>query len=568
MKFNRNKNFFLTILVFLVLTSVFFVTRETSAIQVELEEVKIESEDSLILPKLLPPLTDSPFSITVLADFTTYASNPSAEGLTVEDRFIIEDYYINATGYQYGINVNDTARYFEIRNCVIFGGEYGIWFDSVYSNKGILYNNTILESTYGCMFTSTHNHLIHFNEIYGATAGIFTSGNDHFMFYNNTIHDCSSGIYSQSATQSNIEDNVIYDCDIGIDIDGDYNDWIVNNTVSNCSDYGIYDQYSDTVHIDENNLYNNFRGIEVYSSIDNQVTWNNVYDSVEYGISLRYTEETDVWHNHLYNDGFNIFDTNITRVGTLVFQNFNNYLNDKIVHLTVNGQAIAYQNQELGQLIFYNCSSVLIDNCTFPTGTISSIAFFYSDLVGIWNCDFFNQYVPVVIDTGIDFTIDHCSFNNSDYAILAGSSTNIDIWNSTFGENIIGVYFQYTDLSVIQRNTFYNNTNYGISLGYSDNNMIYHNNFIENGPGSFPQCSDFYGTGNLWYSLVLSEGNYWSDWVSGDYLIHCEFDDIYDLYPLNEQIIIISEFQNVSTLLAIVSLMSIISAVYITHRRK
>ncbi len=566
MNYNKRNKKLIVVLALTILISSMLFSNQTS---IKAVNGKIESSNPGEPPSLensLPPLTDSPFGFNDLTGFQTYASNPGAAG-SIGDRFIIEDYYINATGYQWGININETSYYFEIRDCIIVGGVYGIWLHKLFSNTAILYNNTIINSTIGCVFTDTNNHLIHFNDISGSVSGIHVDdylGN--FMIYNNTITSCIIGINGDRTEQMYIVNNTVSYCEKGILAFYNNDTWVTNNTVFECTEYGIEDVYSYHTHIDQNVLYDNSVGIEVYGSHYTQVIWNMVYDSVSHGISLRYTEETDVWHNHLYNDGFNIYDNNYTRVATLNFQNFNNYLNGKLVNLVVNHHG-NYYTSEMGQIILYNCDSVLVKELSF-SDSINAVTLVNCSVIGIWDSTFTDMYVPISLQHCTEAYVLRSSFVNNGYGLYAYESEQVDVTNSTFTANEIGTYYSYSDLSVFEGNTYENNTNYGIVLEYSDNNIIFHNNFIDNGNGSLPQCYDFYGSGNFWFSLVISEGNYWSEWVSGPYLIECELNDIFDLYPLGAPIVIIPEYHSLAYGITLLMLFSLCAVFLVSRKRK
>ena len=72
-----------------------------------------------------------------------------------------------------------------------------------------------------------------------------------------------------------------------------------------------------------------------------------------------------------------------------------------------------------------------------------------------------------------------------------------------------------------------------------DADVIHHNNFIQNNGGGIQAYEDYTGghTNATWYEVAVQEGNYWSDWVSGDYLITGSCANT-DPFPLGSQVII------------------------------
>ena len=109
------------------------------------------------------------------------------------------------------------------------------------------------------------------------------------------------------------------------------------------------------------------------------------------------------------------------------------------------------------------------------------------------------------------------------------------MWNQIIN-NRIGIKFDaYTSLSnsdkLIHHNVIRGNIEYGIRNDGANNITIHHNSFIENNHGGFSQAFDS-GLGNIWYSLSVPEGNYWSDWTSGSYWID-GLSGYADLYPMD-----------------------------------
>ena len=117
---------------------------------------------------------------------------------------------------------------------------------------------------------------------------------------------------------------------------------------------------------------------------------------------------------------------------------------------------------------------------------------------------------------------------------------SIQIYDSeflNFTDNVLfnsqyGLMIHYgSNISVI-RNTFLNHTSHAIFL--NDDTIfieIFHNSFIENNLGGISQAQD-QGINNSWHSILLLEGNYWSDLGSNlTYEIEGSAGSI-DLYPI------------------------------------
>jgi parallel beta-helix repeat protein len=550
---------------FLTLFILVLPTDQSSAIFNEITETISEKNETILSPKFLPPLTDSPVGITNDGEFTTYASNPGATGL-VDDPFIIENYYIDASSTNYGISINETVLHFEIRNCIILGGNQGIWLHKIEAKTGTLYNNTIVNATIGCLFTDAMNITTSFNDVSGSIHGIYLYNNAFYHdVFNNTVSDCDIGINSMDSFGSNIYNNTVTACDQGIVIDTNSDAWVVQNIISGCSTNGIYDLQSVSSHIISNYLSDNYVGITINIAVEHEFIGNIIRDSIMFGLYTQTIENIDFQHNRFYRDGLYFAENNYTRLATHNFDNTNNYVNDELAILEVSKNGLHFTDP-IGQLMLYNCSNVDIENIVI-SDVYTGIILQDCSYLRLFQCSFADAGAGISTDGCEDVEIDHCSFERNAYGAYVYQSENVNINNSTLTDNVEGVHFFHSDLGVIQKNVFFNNTDFGVFLETSDFNIVFQNSFIDNGAGA--QAGDWYGTGNFWYSLLFKKGNYWSDYLgTGDYLIYSEFSDIFDLYPLNDPVVIIHEFGQVGLIFSIISLVTLISLGIIHNKRK
>jgi parallel beta-helix repeat protein len=153
------------------------------------------------------------------------------------------------------------------------------------------------------------------------------------------------------------------------------------------------------------------------------------------------------------------------------------------------------------------------------------------------------------------------SFNGDlNDGIYLQPADNITISGNFIGNTQVGISILGASNSKILDNTIINNNQEGIVfvvsiLGDSVNNEIHHNLFIDNGqyairivddcmftkvhhnaffnnhPTADSQAWDASDT-SLWYDSLSSEGNFWDDWVSGDYSVDGPAEN-YDIFPLS-----------------------------------
>jgi len=156
----------------------------------------------------------------------------------------------------------------------------------------------------------------------GALLGIKASN---VVVQSNCInHSSAYGIYVDPISNGNfISGNTINDTKNGIVVSSSYNNDIVDNTLSNCSDSAIYLSQCDNNRIYKNILYNNLIGIKIEDSTNINISNNSIKGSDIYGIFIDNNRLDLIYYNNIYdNIGYgmylNLFD------GEIFENNFNN----------------------------------------------------------------------------------------------------------------------------------------------------------------------------------------------------------------------------------------------------
>ncbi len=145
-------------------------------------------------------------------------------------------------------------------------------------------------------------------------------------------------------------------------------------------------------------------------------------------------------------------------------------------------------------------------------------------------------------NNGYNITVSNNYCGSNDFGISISNSEISQINGNIITRNLIGISLQVADNTTIRMNYFKENDQYAVEIiidesnpsANSSYNVIYHNSFIDNNPEGFSQAyCDFVNT--FWYDITQMEGNFWSDWISGTYVIESPF-LIEDLYPLTESL--------------------------------
>jgi parallel beta-helix repeat protein len=180
------------------------------------------------------------------------------------------------------------------------------------------------------------------------------------------------------------------------------------------------------------------------------------------------------------------------------------------------------------------------------------------------NCSEATEGITISYSSLTEVTHNNCSYNSDGisffYADNITMKNNIMMDNSQHGLSML-----YSDYSLLTNNLFQDNSNYGITLNsQSDKNTLHHNAFVDNG-GSTSQAEDD-GSDNIFYDILTSEGNFWSEWISGTYSIDGSAGSV-DLYPLNSMPVI-SEYSGLSLVILLTSYIVIISLTNLYSRKK
>ncbi|MHA1944536.1 MAG: right-handed parallel beta-helix repeat-containing protein [Candidatus Hodarchaeales archaeon] len=489
--------------------------------------------------------------ITISSDSELAAVASSGTGTEISP-YIMEGLIISTQGVT-GIFIQDTTKYFIIRNCWIDSGyANGIFIQDVASGTATLTNNTCIGNNHGIYIMNSPDSTINNNNCsLNSGCGIYIYQSDSCTVIGNIFvqnGDCgiwldhspicivekntcnrnyrgievktsgnsiiSQNICNENSQQgiwlwavsfiSSVTNNTCKDNRYGIQVDESNNCLIKLNTLKSSQSYGIYynNVFGGTI---EENLVTttSYHGIQVLSSTNLKIISNILHDNGEAGIELKWSSNNIIGLNIVFNnnwDGIRLYNSNSDNT---IEQNtvYNNGLNgirlefnnkDNIVDTNMvynNGEAGIWVYSDEGSVSDYDGRNIILNNNVYDNN--------WTGIFILWS--YLNEIAHNTI------------YGNQWGGIQIESAQACKVYNNEIYNNL-GYGIRITDqskINVIKENTITDNPNYGISIESSTGITVKDNDFINNKVGGTSQANDD-GLSNVF------ENNYWDDWTIPD----------------------------------------------------
>ncbi|OYT58757.1 hypothetical protein B6U71_03925, partial [Euryarchaeota archaeon ex4484_178] len=129
------------------------------------------------------------------ADSEGWQGNGSAE-----NPYVIQDYFIDATGYSYGIYIGNVSLHLTIENCTIENATLGSWNSGAivfYSSSNVsIINDKLRKSNYGIYLNSSSSIVIRSSMIYeNSMAGVCIDSSSGNIIYNNYFNNTENVLF-------------------------------------------------------------------------------------------------------------------------------------------------------------------------------------------------------------------------------------------------------------------------------------------------------------------------------------------------------------------------------------
>ncbi len=430
--------------------------------------------------------------------------------------YVIDGYYIDASGGSYGVYIQNTNVHFELRNSYIGNfSDYGIYFYSLSNgsvigvsapnspNYGVCIdssNNVTLEDVsipysyyYGLYLYESRNVTVDGGNFSHSGYGLYMEYADHNIIQNsNFSYTGSIGIYFYEDETSSY--NYFYNNDVryapngAVDIEDAYsvNNTFRRNDFSHSGDTAVYIKYAKYTRLIENRILTDYLSVEIYDA-PHTILYGNVMG--KNGIWMEY-----VFSNH------DITDNN-TVDGKPVYYYKNVNMNNASVP------------SDAEEVLLANVSYLKIEGLD-----VHSDVNLQGSIIGLY----YSRYIY----------IGNSTLNNAQYGIYIYATSHSRIYNNSIGNGTYGIYITGSGISntvndgmsfsnEIIWNNINNNTNYGVVIPdrtFAHDNKVYNSFYYNHGStGTYDKnhvqayCEPGGGTFD-----DGKYGNYWYDWANNN----------------------------------------------------
>jgi parallel beta-helix repeat protein len=281
------------------------------------------------------------------------------------------------------------------------------------------------------------------------------------------------------------------------------------------ADFAVW-LYGGSNNLTNNSFSNNERGMYISGSDGNNII-NNTLTNNTLGIHLSQSSMNNLNGNTMINDGILIYGDQLVNWNSHSIDTSNMVNGKPVYYVTNQTGGSAPQNQ--GQLIFANCSGMLIDGHEITNTTAAIQLGFCSSNNIISNNNVSNSTSGIIIDhsDGNEISDNNAIMNkqgiiirHSDLNIITDNNCSDSLGPSTYGS---GIYLIESIGNTVYNNTCLNNYRAGIELSYNaDGNDIIENNCSYNDYGII--C--FHASDNNWYNNTCNDNTLLGFYLSGD----------------------------------------------------
>ena len=413
-----------------------------------------------------------------------YASINLNNRLQCKDFRIYNNTFIKSSGIRIDDNngnvtiENNTFKDLLYNNAIKISS---IKLDTPYTNDSVIIRNN---SIFGPMTYNLSGSFNNISAIYVISSrNVFILNNTITNFFNSTFPMNSSAIYIRG-NYTNVTGNLINNASNGIIVDGGYNNYIANNTITNVSINAIevrtssfYNTISNnTIRIDPG-FANNGSGILMTQSDANNISKTQI-SGFKYGLRINLGYNNTFTSINLSNNTFNLYLDNVNDL-LLNYTTFNDsYIFTDSLTIYRSIQNTAYTNKEI--FICFLCNATNISDSTLRNNSHGVI---------LWKSNYSNVGSNITLNdlstSGVtspssiylyfanNNTLKYINSNGTVSGIRLDNSLNNTITDSNItSSSNYGIFLNSSNLTVINNVNISDSAWNGIDINYSNNIFI------------------------------------------------------------------------------------------------
>ncbi len=450
----------------------------------------------------------APINITSDDEFNTTIWSGSG---TEVDPYVVEN--LNITSDADCVNIVNTTKHFEIRNCFFASVgtlySYGVRLRNV--TNGAVGNCIIRQKNAGIACDELNDSIISENTIFNCSSGMGASLMSNVTISGNTIYNVTIGMQFYLAINSDVVHNTVFNCTwSGVQLGyGSSNSRFAHNTIHSIKgiysiDSGIQMWFSSGWIVEENTLYDNHCSIDM-AIVENCLIRNNDISNSSNGI-VALTSNSNVFDGNAFSDcvlGMYFHDcTDCVLLGNTFSDcesgvRFHECNNCVLLDNTLSD--IDYRGIEIYDSTEFNVTGNSLDRCGITIDGLTVLSWKHlviDNTVNGKELGYFIDESDIVIDGTVygavylvncdGVTVQNGEFHNGSMGVCIAFSDHCEVVDcEVHGHLYGGIKVFYSEDCVLERNIIYNNSRFwrengGIDLGFVTNckitgNRIYWN---------------------------------------------------------------------------------------------
>ncbi len=308
-------------------------------------------------------------------------------------------------------------------------------------------NNTVNSNdNFGMFFYKSNGAFVYNNSLINNDFEVYEDTIEEYLKYeieDNTINGTKMGYFknSEKFTINDTDYNKLYIMNCS--------EVVVENLIIEGNFVGIFSYWSNNCTFQQNLFTGNIQiGLYIHNSNFTNIINNNFAFNL-HGFGLVDSFHILIKGNNFTSDGIIFENINILAVPTITIEN--NLVNGLKLGYFYKEQSLTLSTPEYGQLIFYNCTDIIVSNQVLS-----------------------QTQVAITVVLSRNFVISNCITSESAAGIIMNSCYNVTILDCSINENSLGLSAYDLSLFTVENTEINSNRDSGFELLASNNVIINH----------------------------------------------------------------------------------------------